>query len=92
VFALDRADVVEHAHPMSTTTVQIRKVPLELHRRLKARAATEGITMSDFIRRELAKVLERPPRQEVLERLRSRPVRRLKTGPAAALRSERDVR
>ena len=77
---------------MSTTTVQIRSVPVELYRRLKARAAIEGMTMSDFIRRELAKVLERPTRHEVLERLRSRPVRRLKTRPAEALRAERDVR
>ena len=77
---------------MSTTMVQIRNVPPELHRRLKARAAIEGMTMSDFIRRELAKVLERPPRHEVLERLRSRPARRLKTRPAEVLRSEREVR
>jgi antitoxin FitA len=77
---------------MSTTTVQVRKVPVHLHRRLKARAAIEGMTMSDFIRRELAKVLERPTRHEVLERLRSRPMRRLKTRPAEALRAERDVR
>ena len=77
---------------MSTTMVQIRNVPVDLHRRLKARAAIEGMTMSDFIRRELAKVLERPTRHEVLERLRSRPVRRLKTRPAEALRAERDVR
>ena len=69
---------------MSTTMVQIRNVPVELHRRLKARAAIEGMTMSDFIRRELSKVLERPPRHEVLERLRSRPARRLKTKPTAA--------
>lgn len=77
---------------MSTTMVQIRNVPVEFHRRLKARAAIEGMTMSDFIRRELTKVLERPPRHEVLERLRSRPVRRLKPRPAEALRSEREVR
>jgi plasmid stability protein len=77
---------------MSTTMVQIRNVPVELHRRLKARAAIEGMTMSDFIRRELSKVLERPPRHEVLERLRSRPARRLKTKPAEALRSEREAR
>ena len=77
---------------MSTTMVQIRNVPVDLHRRLKARAAIEGMTMSDFIRRELAKVLERPTRHEVLERLRSRPVRRLKTRPAEALRAERDIR
>jgi len=37
---------------MSTTTVQIRNVPVEFHRRLKARAAIEGMTMSDFIRRD----------------------------------------
>ena len=77
---------------MSTTMVQIRNVPVELHRRLKARAAIEGMTMSDFIRRELTKVLERPPRHEVLERLRARPVRRLRMRPAEALRSERDAR
>jgi plasmid stability protein len=77
---------------MSTTMVQIRNVPVELHRRLKARAAIEGMTMSDFVRRELTKVLERPPRHEVLERLRSRPARRLKTRPAEALRSEREAR
>jgi len=77
---------------MATTMVQIRNVPVDLHRRLKARAAIEGMTMSDFIRRELAKVLERPSRHEVLERLRARPVRRLKTRPAEALRAERDVR
>ena len=46
--------------------VQVRNVPVELHRRLKARAAIEGMTMSDFIRRELVKVLEHPPRHEVL--------------------------
>ena len=77
---------------MATTMVQVRNVPIELHRRLKARAAIEGMTMSDFIRRELTKVLERPPRHEILERLRSRPLRRLKTRPADALRSEREAR
>jgi antitoxin FitA len=77
---------------MSTTTVQIRNVSVDRHRPVKARAAIEGMTMSDFIRRELAKVLERPTRHEVLERLRSRPVRRLKTRPAEALRAERDIR
>jgi plasmid stability protein len=77
---------------MATTRVEVRNVPVELHRRLKARAAIEGMTMSDFIRRELVKVLERPTRHEVLERLRARPVRRLKTRPAEALRAERDAR
>jgi plasmid stability protein len=77
---------------MSTTMVQVRNVPVELHRRLKARAAIEGMTMSDFIRRELVKVLEHPPRHEVLERLRARAPRRLKKRPADMLREEREAR
>ena len=77
---------------MSATMVQIRNVPAEFHRRLKARAAMEGMSMSDYILREVGKALERPTRHEVLERLRTRPVRRLKRSPAEVIRSERDAR
>ena len=77
---------------MSSTMVQIRKVPLEFHRRLKARAAMEGMSMSSYILREMGKALERPTRAEVLERLRSRPFRRLKRNAADVIREERDAR
>jgi plasmid stability protein len=77
---------------MSSTMVQIRNVPAEFHRRLKARAAMEGMSMSDYILREVGKSLERPTRQEVLERLRTRPVRRLTRSAAAVIRAERDAR
>ena len=77
---------------MSQTMVQIRNVPSEFHRRLKARAAMEGMSMSDYILREIAKALERPTRAEVLDRLRSRPVRRLKRKAADVIRAERDAR
>jgi plasmid stability protein len=72
--------------------VQIRNVPAEFHRRLKARAAMEGMSMSDYILREVGKALERPTRHEVLERLRTRPVRRLRRSPAEIIRAERDAR
>jgi antitoxin FitA len=36
--------------------IQVRNVPDELHLRLKARALQEGMTLSDFIKRELEKV------------------------------------
>lgn len=72
--------------------VQIRNVPIELHRRLKARAAIEGLSMSDYVLREVRKALERPTRQEVLERLRAQPVRRLRRSAADVLRVERDSR
>jgi antitoxin FitA len=77
---------------MSVTMVQIRNVPLEFHRRLKARAALEGMSMSDYILREVGKALDRPMRAEVLERLRTRPVRRLKRNAADVIRAERDAR
>ncbi len=77
---------------MSKTMVQIRNVPAEFHRRLKMRAASEGMSMSDYILREIGKALDRPTRQEVLERLRKRPVRTLKRSPADIIRAERDAR
>jgi len=77
---------------MSTTMVQIRNVPLELHRRLKARAAIEGMSMSDYILREVEKALERPTRQEVLDRLRARPVRHLNPSAADVIRAGRNGR
>jgi antitoxin FitA len=77
---------------MSGTMVQIRNVPTELHRRLKARAAIEGMSMSDFVMRELRKALDRPTRQEILDRLRALPVRRLERRAAEVIRAERDAR
>jgi len=77
---------------MSGTMIQIRNVATDLHRRLKARAAIEGMSMSDYVLRELRKALDRPTRQEVLERLGSRPMRRLRRNAAEVIRSERDSR
>lgn len=77
---------------MSHTMVQIRNVPRPFHRRLKARAAMEGMSMSDYILREVGKALDRPTRLEVLERLGARPVRRLKHSAADVIRGERDAR
>lgn len=77
---------------MSGTMVQIRNVPTELHRRLKARAAIEGMSMSEFVMRELRKALDRPTRHEILDRLRAQPVRRLGRRAAEVIRAERDAR
>lgn len=77
---------------MSSTMVQIRNVPAEFHRRLKARAAMEGMSMSDYVMREVGKALDRPTRAEVLARLQAQPTRKLKRSAAAILRAERDAR
>ena len=77
---------------MSKTMVQIRNVPTDTHRLLKARAAMEGMSMSDYVLREIRKALDRPTRQEVLDRLRAQPARRLRKSTAAVVRAERDSR
>jgi plasmid stability protein len=77
---------------MLSVMIQIRSVPPELHRQLKARAALEGMSMSDYVLRELRKALERPSRQEVLDRLAARPMRRLGRSAATLIRAERDSR
>ena len=77
---------------MTDTMVQIRSVPQSLHRRLKARAALEGVSMSSYVLREIQKSLDRPTRQEILERLQARPVRRLKRSAATLIRVEREAR
>jgi len=48
--------------------IQVRDVPERVHGTLKSRAAREGMSLSDFIKRELERVAERPTMQEWLER------------------------
>ena len=72
--------------------IQIRNVPEPLHRRLKARAAMEGVSMSRYVLREIERSLERPTRRELLEDIALQPDRLLDPSPAEILREERDRR
>ncbi len=49
--------------------VQIRNVPIEIHRLLKARAAIEGMSMSDYVLREIRKALDRHAHEPLLDRV-----------------------
>lgn len=51
------------------TAIQIRHVPEEVHRRLKARAALEGMSLSELALAELRRSLDRPTRRELLDRV-----------------------
>ena len=53
-------------------TIQVRNVPEEVHRTLRARAAASGTSLSDYVLRELVRVAERPTLAEVLARADSR--------------------
>jgi plasmid stability protein len=72
--------------------IQIRNVPDAVHRQLKARAALEGISMSEFILREIQRALERPSRTEVLRRIAEQAESYLAQPAAGVLRGERDSR
>jgi plasmid stability protein len=72
--------------------VQIRNVPSDLHRELKARAALAGMSLSDYLLRELRHALDRPTLDEIRKRLASRKPVRPRPAPAAAVRAERNSR
>ncbi len=74
------------------TMIQIRNVPDTLHRRLKARAALAGKSLSDFLLAEIERVAERPDVAELRARIRSRPPVVLAESAAKAVRAERDTR
>lgn len=52
--------------------VQIRNVPDQIHRELKARAALAGQSLSEYALGELRKALDKPTRAEVLARVAAR--------------------
>jgi plasmid stability protein len=52
--------------------VQVRDVPEEVHRALKARAAASGTSLSDYLRTVLTRAAERPTPQELAGRVRAR--------------------
>ena len=78
-----------HAVGMSTM-IQIRNVPDALHRRLKARAATAGMSLSDFLLGEIRQTAERPTLDELRARLAQRRPVTPSVAPAEAVRLERD--
>jgi plasmid stability protein len=72
--------------------IQLRNVSDELHRRLKARAALEGLSLSDYLIREVERVAERPTSAELRQRLAQRPPVTPRPAPARAVRAERERR
>ncbi|MBI2970026.1 MAG: hypothetical protein HYY36_04740 [Gammaproteobacteria bacterium] len=75
-----------------STIIQIRNVPEKVHRQLKARSAMEGISMSQFILREIERALQRPSRDEVLRRIAEQGESYLSRPAAEVLREERKAR
>ncbi len=71
-------------------TIQVRNVPDSVSRRLKARAAESGMSLSEYLLTELTRFASVPTREEMRARLRSRPRTRLTESAAKLVRRERD--
>ena len=72
--------------------IQVRNVPEGLHRRLKSRAALEGLSLSGYLLKEIEQVVNRPTLQELAERVAARSAVKYKISPAEILREERSRR
>ena len=70
--------------------IQLRHVPDELHRKLKARAAMEGLSLSDYLLHEVEQLAERPTLNDLRRRLAHRESVRPRIPPAKAVRAERE--
>jgi len=70
--------------------IQVRDGPDRVHSTLKSRAARQGMSLSDFLKRELERVAERPSMQEWLETTRRAKPIPSKTTAAQVIRELRD--
>jgi len=62
--------------------LQIKDVPDDVHRILKARAALEGLTLTEYARRSLEEAARRPSREELVAELSA--IEPVATGEGAA--------
>jgi plasmid stability protein len=71
-------------------TIQIHNVPDEVHRTLKSRAALAGMSLSDYLLREIREVAEHPTLEEALAQVRTREPVTPSVGVVEAIRTARD--
>jgi len=72
--------------------IQLRNVPDVLHRTMKARAAMAGVSLSDYIVREIRRMAERPTLEELQQRVAKREPVKLPVSAAEIIRQEREER
>ncbi len=72
--------------------VQIREIPEEMHRKLKMRAAAEGLSMSEYLKRLIERDLKRPDWGAIEARMAKMPPITLTESVVDMVRRERDSR
>jgi antitoxin FitA len=71
--------------------IQVRNVPDEVHRAVKAKAALAGKSLSDWVLDELERLAVLPSEEELLERLRDSQAFAMKRSSATIVRKDRDA-
>lgn len=72
--------------------LQVRHVPDDVHAELRRRAAAAGVSLSDYVLRELERVAARPPKAEVFARSASRRIELPLEDVVAGIQGDRDAR
>jgi len=75
-----------------TKTIQLRNVPDALHRKLKSRAARAGMSLSEYLLREIRYLAEKPTMEQMMRRLEKVTPVITKISNAQAVREEREKR
>ena len=68
--------------------IQVRNVPEDVHRTLKARAALAGTSLSEYVLREITRVARSPTPEELDARIRSRAAAKVSTADILEARDE----
>jgi len=75
-----------------TKTIQLRNVPDALHRKLKSRAARAGMSLSEYLLREIRHIAEKPTMAQMVRRLEKLTPVIARQSPAEIVREEREER
>lgn len=72
--------------------IQIRNVPDQIHRILKIRSVEEGLSLSDYLLKEVTGIAKRPTIKTVSESIRKKPPVKITETSFEAVREEREGR
>ena len=72
--------------------LQVRNLKPETHRKVKVRAAEEGVSATEWVTRLIERELKRPSMAELYARLKSREPVHLSPSAADIIREQRDSR
>lgn len=73
------------------SSLQVRDVPADIHRTLKARAAARGQSLSEYSLEILAREASRPTLDELLERVKARGAVDIGNFAVETIRADRDA-